>query len=330
MNILEVQNLSKDFYQHSGILNSRKRLFRAVDSVSFSIARGESLGLVGETGCGKTTIARMILRFIYPTSGEILLYDGEQCRDLTNLHYRELKQIRRDIQIVFQDPFSSLSPRRRVLDIVAEPLLCQGMNRRDCTPKVQELLTQVGLDSQYIDRYPHSFSGGQRQRIGIARALSVSPKLIVADEPVSALDVSVQAHILNLMLNLQQKYQLTYLFISHDLGVVRYVCNRVAVMYRGRVVELGEVSKLYAAPLHPYTSALLSAVPDADPRSRWEVEPTQKEDEDDRGEAGCVYCKRCRAAKEICETITPQLRSFEKNRQAACHFAESLKLPGVA
>jgi oligopeptide/dipeptide ABC transporter ATP-binding protein len=328
MNILEVQNLSKDYFRHSGLFNNQKKLFRAVDSVSFTIAEGESLGLVGETGCGKTTAARMIVRLINPSGGKILFNDGEKILDLADIEYREMKPLRRNIQIVFQDPFSSLSPRKRVLDIIAEPLICQGIRRNEYRDRVEELLTQVGLDPQYIDRYPHSFSGGQRQRIGIARALSVSPRLIVADEPVSALDVSVQAHILNLMLELQRKYQLTYLFISHDLGVVRYICNRIAVMYRGRIVEMGEAKSLYAAPLHPYTSALLGAVPDADPNSRWEVEAHREEDTG-REEAGCSYRERCPAARNICKAETPVFRRLSGDRHAACHFAESLNLAGV-
>lgn len=328
MNLLEVKSLCKDYEQYTGIFGGGKSVFRAVDSVSFTIAEGESLGLVGETGCGKTTVARMILRLIKPSGGEIFFHDTENACDLAGLNYRELKEHRKNIQIIFQDPFSSLSPRKRVLDIIAEPLICQGIRRKDCIDRVKELLIQVGLDPNYIDRYPHSFSGGQRQRLGIARALSVSPKLIVADEPVSALDVSVQAHILNLMMELQKQYQLTYLFISHDLGVVRYVCNRIAVMYRGRIVEMGETKTLYASPLHPYTSALLSAVPDADPKSRWEVEAIKGEDKQ-RGIAGCAYCERCPAARELCREKTPELRPLEGERFAACHYAEDLKLAGV-
>jgi oligopeptide/dipeptide ABC transporter ATP-binding protein len=214
------------------------------------------------------------------------------------------------------------------LDIITEPLLCQGVKRNRCRERAEELLAQVGLDPRFIDRYPHSFSGGQRQRLGIARALSVSPRLVVADEPVSALDVSVQAHILNLMLELQKKFHLTYLFISPDLGVVRYICNRIAVMYQGRIVEIGEVTSVYSRPWHPYTSALLSAVPDADPKSSWDVKQ-YKEEDTFRGQIGCAYRGRCQNAKKICETLTPELKRFEEGRYAACHFAESLSLPGT-
>jgi oligopeptide/dipeptide ABC transporter ATP-binding protein len=328
MKLLEVRNLNKEYSQHSGVFSSGKSVFKAVDSVNFDIAEGESLGLVGETGCGKTTIARMIIRLIKPSSGKILFHDKDKTWDLAKLNSRELKSHRRNIQIVFQDPLSSLSPRKRVLDIIAEPLVCQGIKRRECTERVKELLTQVGLDPQYIDRYPHSFSGGQRQRIGIARALSVSPRLIVVDEPVSALDVSVQAHILNLMLELQKKFKLTYLFISHDLGVVRYICNKIAVMYRGRLVEMAEARDLYSRPRHPYTSALLRSVPDVDPHSVWDVDRI-KEEEQPRDIPGCSYCERCLAVQAVCREKTPKFRQLDDGRFIACHFAETLNLAGV-
>jgi ABC-type oligopeptide transport system ATPase subunit len=261
MPLLEVNHLVKEFTRTQGLFGKATSV-RAVDDVSLSIERGETFGLVGESGSGKTTTGRCILRLIEPTSGDVR-FDG---RDLLALSRAEMRAARRDMQIVFQDPYSSLNPRMRVADIVEEPLIVHKlgsrMERRD---RVKELLALVGLNPDHLQRYPHEFSGGQRQRIGLARALALNPSLVIADEPVSALDVSVQAQVVNLLMELQQRLQLTYLFIAHDLRLVEHICSRVAVMYLGRIVEMGETAKLFAAPRHPYTKALLSASPVPDP-----------------------------------------------------------------
>jgi ABC-type oligopeptide transport system ATPase subunit len=261
MPLLEVERLTKEFTRRSGLFSKATRV-RAVDGVSFSVDRGETFGLVGESGSGKTTTGRCILRLIEPTSGEVR-FDG---RDVLALSRSEMRQVRRDMQIVFQDPFSSLNPRMRAGEIVEEPLVIHRLgNRGERADRVEALFRKVGLDPALQRNYPHEFSGGQRQRIGLARALALNPSLIVADEPVSALDVSVQAQIVNLLMDLQQQLQLTYLFIAHDLRLVQHICGRVAVMYRGRIVEMGVTAKLFAAPQHPYTRALLSAIPVPDP-----------------------------------------------------------------
>jgi ABC-type oligopeptide transport system ATPase subunit len=266
MPLLEVRHLVKEFPRRRGLF-AQGQAVRAVDDVSFTIDRGETFGLVGESGSGKTTTGRCILRLIEPTSGEVV-FDG---RDVLALSRRELRQARRDMQIVFQDPYSSLDPRMRVGDIVEEPLVIHGLGSRDeRRARIRQLFELVGLAGDQLQRYPHEFSGGQRQRIGLARALALNPKLIIADEPVSALDVSVQAQVVNLLMDLQQRLQLTYLFIAHDLRLVEHLCSRVAVMYGGRIVEMGETPKLFAAPRHPYTRALLSAIPVPDPSVRRE------------------------------------------------------------
>jgi len=261
MPLLEVRHLSKEFSRKKGIFG-KASVLRAVDDVSFAIEKGETFGLVGESGSGKTTTGRCILRLIEPTSGEVL-FDG---RDVLKLSRGDLRRARRDMQIVFQDPYSSLNPRMRVSDIVEEPLIIHKLGSRDeREQRVKELFALVGLNPDHLRRYPHEFSGGQRQRIGLARALALNPSLVIADEPVSALDVSVQAQVVNLLMELQQRLQLTYLFIAHDLRLVEHICSRVAVMYLGRIVEMGETAKLFAAPRHPYTRALLSAIPVPDP-----------------------------------------------------------------
>jgi ABC-type oligopeptide transport system ATPase subunit len=261
MALLEVRHLTKEFSRRRGLFGSDATV-RAVDDVSFGIARGETFGLVGESGSGKTTTGRCILRLIEPTSGDVL-FDG---RNVLALSRSELRRLRRDMQIVFQDPYSSLNPRMRVGAIVEEPLIIHGLgSRQERRARVLELFDLVGLNADHLKRYPHEFSGGQRQRIGLARALALNPSLVIADEPVSALDVSVQAQVVNLLMELQQKLGLTYLFIAHDLRLVEHICTRVAVMYLGRIVEIGETAKLFASPQHPYTRALLSAIPVPDP-----------------------------------------------------------------
>src|SRR5260221_1666389 len=261
MPLLEVRHLSKAFSRHRGFFR-QGRVVRAVDDVSFSIEKGETFGLVGESGSGKTTTGRCILRLIEPTAGEVL-FDG---RDVLKLSRGDLRRARRDMQIVFQDPYSSLNPRMRVSDIVEEPLVIHKLgSRAERRERVRQLFELVGLNPDQLRRYPHEFSGGQRQRIGLARALALNPSLIIADEPVSALDVSVQAQVVNLLMELQERLTLTYLFIAHDLRLVEHICSRLAVMYLGRIVEMGDTAKLFAAPKHPYTRALLSAIPVPDP-----------------------------------------------------------------
>jgi len=272
MPLLEVRHLTKEFSRGQGLF-SKGTVVRAVDDVSFTIERGETFGLVGESGSGKTTTGRCILRLVEPTSGEVV-FDG---KDVLRLSRGEMRRTRRDMQIVFQDPYSSLNPRMRVSDIVEEPLVIHGLGRKaERRQRVRQLFDLVGLNPEHLRRYPHEFSGGQRQRIGLARALALNPSLVIADEPVSALDVSVQAQVVNLLMDLQQQLKLTYLFIAHDLRLVEHICSRVAVMYLGKIVEMGETPKLFASPQHPYTRALLSAIPVPDPdapRQRLVLDP---------------------------------------------------------
>ncbi|MBO0655666.1 ATP-binding cassette domain-containing protein [Streptomyces triculaminicus] len=298
---------------------------RAVDGVSFDIAPGETLGLVGESGCGKSTTGRMIVRLLEPTAGSIT-YDG---RDISRLGRRELKPLRRELQMVFQDPHSSLNPRQTVSRIIADPLLVQGTSQAEARRRAAELMELVGLIPEHLDRYPHEFSGGQAQRIGIARSLATGPRLVVADEPVSALDVSVQAQIVNLMERLRRELGLAYLFIAHDLSVVKRVCDRVAVMYLGRIVEIGAKERVYAAPAHPYTQALLSAVPLPDPaaeRARERITLAGDPPSPAAPPPGCTFHPRCPKAQEICRTEAPLLRVAAPGeaREVACHF------PGTA
>jgi oligopeptide transport system ATP-binding protein len=320
--LLEVRDLVKHYPVSSGLFGRQVGVVRAVDGVSFTIRRGETLGLVGESGCGKTTTGRCILQLERPTSGSVR-FEGQE---LTTLGPDALRAVRRRIQVIFQDPYSSLNPRMTVTQIVGEPLLVhdlvQGADAQ--AARVQELLRQVGLLPQHGRRYPHELSGGQRQRVGIARALSLEPSLIVCDEPVSALDVSIQAQIINLLEDLQQELGLTYLFVAHDLSVVRHISDRVAVMYLGRVVEIADRQSLYETPRHPYTKALLSAVPIPDP----EVE-ARREHVVLRGEvpsplrppSGCAFHPRCPIAVDECQRVRPELRDLGRAQQAACHLA---------
>jgi peptide/nickel transport system ATP-binding protein len=331
MNVLEVVDLRKYFPIRRGFLRRTVGQVRAVDGVTFHIRKGETLALVGESGCGKTTVSRCILRALSPTSGEIrFTVDGKQV-DLAALSKRQLKRYRRHLQMVFQDPFSSLNPRMGIADIIGEPLLVNGMRSAEQRRKrVAELLDMVQLPRAYRNRFPHAFSGGQRQRIGIARALALNPSLIVADEPVSALDVSVQAQILNLMLDLQDRLGLTYLFVAHDLSVVKHVSDRVAVMYVGRIVEVASTQALYESPKHPYTEALLSAVPKPDPRLRAERVILEREVADPaHPPPGCHFHPRCRYVQERCRVEPPPLEQVEENRWVSCHRAGELSLRGV-
>jgi len=329
--LLDVRHLTKHYPITKGILRREVGRVRAVDDVSFHVDEGETLGLVGESGCGKTSTGRCLLRAIDPTSGEILFDRGNgEVVDIAKVDGRALKSLRRDMQMVFQDPFSSLNPRWTLLDIVGEPLVAFGMKPgRTLEERVADLLQRVGLRPEYMHRYPHAFSGGERQRIGIARALALNPKLVVADEPVSALDVSVRAQTLNLLEDLQAELGLTYVFISHDLSVVQHICDRVVVMYVGQVVEVTETNRLFYTPRHPYTEALLSAVPKPDPDLISAHLPLKGEVADpSRVPPGCAFHPRCPYAVDRCRTVEPQLESLD-GTLVRCHRARELSLRGV-
>ncbi|NOK59906.1 MAG: ATP-binding cassette domain-containing protein [Chloroflexi bacterium AL-W] len=332
--LLDVRDLKMHFPIRKGLLQRQVGQVKAVDGVSFDIKEGETLSLVGESGCGKTTTGRCIVRALKqrPTGGSILFRaeDGHTV-DLAKLNYTQIHPYRKEIQMVFQDPFSSLNPRMSILEIVGEPLLVNGIAQgKELEERVAEVLRKVKMSPDYMRRYPHAFSGGQRQRIGIARALSVNPRLIVADEAVSALDVSVQAQILNLMQELQEEYKLTYLFVAHDLSVVRYISDRVAVMYVGQVVELAKTDDLFNSPKHPYTEALLANVPKPDPRLRSKRTVLSGEVADPANPpGGCYFHPRCPHVKERCKVENPALRKTQSDHYAACHYADELELKGV-
>jgi peptide/nickel transport system ATP-binding protein len=329
--LLDVRGLKKYFPIRRGLLQKTIGQVKAVDDVTFFLNQGETLSLVGESGCGKTTTARCILRAIKPTAGQVLLSDNGEVLDVATAPKSRLRTLRRQMQMIFQDPFSSLNPRMTLLDIVGEPLLVHGVgNPQQRIDRVVELLDLVGLRPEYMRRYPHAFSGGQRQRIGIARALALNPRLVVADEPVSALDVSVQAQILNLLLDLQEKLKLTYLFVAHDLSVVKHISERVAVMYVGRIVETAPTEELFASPRHPYTEALMSAVPKPDPRLRSERIVLQGEVADPANTPpGCHFHPRCKYAKAVCREKAPAQEEIAPNHFVSCHLATELSLRGV-
>jgi len=329
--LLQVKNLKKYFPIQRGFFRRTVGYVYAVDGVSFFIREGETLGLVGESGCGKTTTGRVILRDLEPTEGEVFFRQNGKMVNILQVPPSEMKAFRREMQIIFQDPFSSLNPRMTVVDIVGEPLMIHGIAKgAELRSQVRELLEAVGLRAQHMNRYPYAFSGGQRQRISIARALALRPKLIVADEPVSALDVSIQAQVLNLLEDLQKEFGLTYLFIAHDLSVVEHISDRVAVMYLGSLVELASSEELYANPLHPYTEALLSAVPRTDPDhvSKRIILPGEVPNPANPP-PGCKFHPRCRYARDICKDQAPQWRELSADHWAACHLADELDLGGI-
>ena len=330
--LLEIKGMKKYFPIERGLLRKVVGHVKAVDDVTLTVGRGKTLGLVGESGSGKTTLGRCVLRAMEPTAGEALLHLDQGTVDLVSVGRRELKNIRKFMQMIFQDPYSSLDPRKTVFEIVSEPLRLNRLaSGKDLEDRVQDVLRKVGLDPRYMKRYPHAFSGGQRQRIGIARALSVNPLLVVCDEAVSALDVSVQAQILNLLKDLQEDFHLTYLFIAHDLSVVEHLCDDVAVMYVGRIVEQAPSKKLFVRPRHPYTEALMASIPRPDPDHPLVTEHMVDGEIPDPANppTGCYFHPRCKYAQAICREVVPPLIHIEPEHTVACHFAHELTLQGV-
>lgn len=321
--LLEVQNVKKYFPIPSKLFSRKKEFVKAVDGVSFTVNKGETLSIVGESGCGKSTTGRMIMKLLDITEGK-LIFDGQ---DITNMTDDQIRPLRKEFQMVFQDPYASLNPRLTIKEILEEPLIVHNFNKGNRNQRVTELLEVVGLNKYHADRYPHEFSGGQRQRIGIARALAVNPKLIIADEPVSALDVSIQSQVLNLMKDLQEEFGLTYVFIAHDLSVVEHISDRVGVMYLGRIVELATRDELFGKPLHPYTKALLSAVPIPDPTVKRERIILKGDIPSPANPpSGCTFHTRCPFAQETCKIQVPEFRELESGHYVACHYAEELEI----
>ncbi|KYG91276.1 MULTISPECIES: dipeptide ABC transporter ATP-binding protein [Metasolibacillus] len=314
--IVEVKNIQKHYPVTRSLFRRSKQYVKAVDNVSFNLYRGETLGIVGESGCGKSTLGRTILQLIEPTSGQVY-FNG---KDITKLKFQEMKSIRKQFQMIFQDPYASLNSRKTIYQIVSEPLKLHGLYNTESKEQVYEMLEKVGLSRKVAQRYPHEFSGGQRQRIGIARALILKPDVIIADEPVSALDVSVQAQVLNLLQDLQEELGLTYIFISHDLSVVKHISNRVAVMYLGKIVEIADKKMLYANPSHPYTKALLSVIPSIHPKTG-EVEELKGElPNPENPPIGCAFHTRCPSCMEICKEKQPQFVTLQDGHEVACHL----------
>lgn len=331
--ILKINNLKMHFPIKKGVFGRVVGHVKAVDDVTLTVNEGEVVGLVGESGCGKSTLSRCIVRAYKPTAGEILLYDeAGHAVDLAKLSEAEMHPYRQNVQMVFQDPFASLNPRMTLKQIIGEPMRNYGLYRgKALEERVAYLLESVGLRPEHMSRYPHAFSGGQRQRVGIARALALNPRLIICDEPVSALDVSVQAQILNLLRDLQSEFGYSYLFIAHDLSVVDYVCDRVAVMYVGKIVETTNTETLFQKPQHPYTAALLSAIPKLDPRLRQLPIPLEGEIADPaNAPAGCVFHPRCQYAKDQCRHEVPELRETDDGHRVRCHFAGELTFEELA
>ena len=323
--LLDVRSLTKHFPITAGLFRKQVATIKAVDRISFHINEGETLGLVGESGCGKTTTGRLILRLIERTGGEMTFrLDGRDV-GLGALQGQELRRFRRHMQLIFQDPFSSLNPRMTCMNIIGEPLRAHGHSKKDIRERVKQLTDEVKLNYKFLRRYPHAFSGGQRQRICIARALALHPKLVICDEPVSALDVSVQAQILNLLMDLQERLDLTYLFIAHDLSVVEHISHRVAVMYAGRIVELAETRELFDHSRHPYTTALMEAVPEPTPHAKEKRTLLHGEVADPSNlPSGCSFHPRCRHCEDRCKTEVPDLRDLGSGHLSACHFAERI------
>ncbi len=330
--LLEVNNLKMYFPIVRGLLQRTVGYVKAVDGVSFYLREREVLGLVGESGCGKTTVGRTILRLYEPTSGEIRFRSKSgDWVDVAKISQQKMKPLRQEMRMIFQDPFSSLNPRMTVRDLIAEPLIIHGIaSGKEAEQRVANLMASVGLNPDYMQRYPHEFSGGQRQRIGLARTLSLNPRLVVADEPVSALDVSVQAQVLNLLQELKDRLNLTLIFVAHDLSVVEHISDRIAVMYVGKIVEMAPTVELLRSPLHPYTEALLSAIPPADPMVVQERIKLQGEVPSPANPpSGCIFHTRCNYAKPECATLVPELQEVGPGHYVACHLAKELKLKGI-
>ncbi len=318
--LIEIRGLTKKYFLSSGFFNPQKRIIHAVDNIDLTIYKGETMGLVGESGCGKSTLARLITRLEKPSSG-YLMFKGD---DILSYNKEDLKLYRRRVQIIFQDTYSSLNPRKSAVNTIKEPLTIHHIgDKKSRTQAALDIMEKVGLKKEQAGRYPHEFSGGQRQRIGIARALVLNPELIIADEPVSSLDVSIQAQILNLLRDLKKDFNLTYLFVSHDLNVIRYISDRVAVMYLGKIVELASNHDIYSRPLHPYTRMLLSAVPVCDPRRKEKVIKIKGEAGEKSGQ-GCPFQNRCSYKAEICEKVEPPLKKYDDQSFCACHMAGSI------